>query len=76
MISYYKKLLWEFPYNEFLDWVYNQSKNNIVLVSEYKHNTPKNVNIVLEISSKTSIRNKNDKVIETIEVLYTYNNIK
>ena len=76
MISYYKKLLGEFPYNEFLDWVYNQSKNNIVLVSECKHNTPKNTNTVLEIPSKTSIRNKNDKVIETVEVLYTYNNIK
>lgn len=73
---YYKKLLGEFPYNEFLDWVYSQSKNNIVLVSEYKHNTPKNANIVLEIPSKTSIRNKNDKVIETVEVLYTYNSIK
>ena len=76
MISYYKKLLGEFPYNEFLDWIYNQSKNNIVLVSECKHNTPKNANTVLEMPSKTSIGNKNDKVIETIEVLYTYNNIK
>jgi DNA adenine methylase len=72
---YYKKILGEFPYDVFIEWVHNQSKNNIVLVSEYKHNVPKNANIVLEIPSKTSIRDKNNSVIETIEVLYSFNKI-
>jgi DNA adenine methylase len=71
--SYYKKILGEFPYHEFIEWVKLQSKKNIVLVSEYKHNVPEDANIVLEIPSKTSIRDKSGSVIETTEVLYTYN---
>jgi len=70
---YYKKILGEFPYDKFLDWINKQSKNNIVLVSEYKHNIPDNAYILLEIPSRTNIRNKNGKVIETVEVLYTVN---
>ncbi len=71
---YYKKILGEFPYDKFIEWVKEQSKNNIVLVSEYKHNVPEGAKIVLEIPSKTSIRDKTGNVIDTIEVLYTYNN--
>jgi len=70
---YYKKILGEFPYDKFLEWVNEQSKNNIVLISEYKHNLPDNAYILLEIPSKTSIRDKNGEVIETVEVLYTLN---
>jgi DNA adenine methylase len=69
---YYKKILGEFPYDNFLEWVHNQSKSNIVLVSEYKHNVPSDANILLEIPSKTSIRDKNGEVIKTIEVLYSF----
>jgi DNA adenine methylase len=68
---YYKKILGEFPYDIFLDWIHKQSKNNLVLVSEYKHNVPDDAIIVLEIPSKTSIRDKSGQVIETVEVLYT-----
>lgn len=68
---YYKKILGEFPYDKFLEWIHNQSKNNLVLVSEYKHNVPEDAYIVLEIPSKTSIRDKSGNVIETVEVLYT-----
>lgn len=71
---YYKKILGEFPYDKFIEWIKMQSKNNTVLVSEYKHNVPDDAIIVLEIPSKTSIRDKSGNVIETIEVLYTYNN--
>lgn len=71
--QYNKKLLGEFPYDEFLEWVKAQSKKNIVLVSEYKYNIPDGACIVLEIPSRTSIRNKSGNVIETVEVLYTYN---
>lgn len=73
--QYNKKLLGDFPYQEFLEWVKKQSKNNIVLISEYKHNLPNNAKIVLEIESKTSIRNKNKNVIPTTEILFTYNDI-
>ena len=74
--QYYKKILGDFPYDKFLEWVHIQSKNNTVLVSEYKHNVPDNANILLEIPSKTSIRDKSGKVIDTIEVLYSFNTIK
>jgi DNA adenine methylase len=70
---YYKSLLGDFSYDKFLRWVKEQSKENLVLVSEYKHNVPKTAAIVLEIKSKTSIRDKTNNVIETIEVLWTYN---
>jgi len=68
---YYKKILGEFPYDKFLDWIHKQSKNNLILVSEYKHNVPEDATIVLEIPSRTSIRDKSGNVIETVEVLYT-----
>lgn len=70
---YCKKILGKFPYDEFLKWVQKQSIKNIVLVSEYKHNVPDGAEIVLEIPSKTSIRDKSGNVIETVEVLYTLN---
>ena len=70
---YYKKILGVFDYNKFLEWVQYQSKKNIVLVSEYKHNIPDDARIVLEILSNTSIRDKSENVIQTTEVLYTYN---
>ena len=70
---YYKKILGEFPYDKFIEWTNEKSKNNIVLISEYKHNVPDNAYILLEIPSKTSIRDKNGEVIETVEVLYTPN---
>ena len=66
-------LIGTFDYDKFLEWVQYQSKKNIVLVSEYKHNTPYNARIVLEIASSTSIRDKSENVIQTTEVLYTYN---
>ena len=72
---YYKKILGEFPYDKYIEWVKLQSKKNIVLVSEYKHNVPEDAIVVLEIPSKTSIRDKSENVIETIEVLYTYNKL-
>lgn len=71
--QYNKTLLGTFPYDEFIEWVKEQSKKNIVLVSEYKHNIPEDAYIVLEIPSRTSIRDKTGNVIETVEVLYTYN---
>ena len=73
--QYSKVLLGDFPYNEFLRWAKEQSKDNIVLVSEYKHNTPEDAKILLEIPSRTDIRGKYGKQIKTVEVLWTYNNL-
>lgn len=70
---YYRKILGDFPYDKFLDWVAIQSKKNTVVISEYKHNVPSGANILLEIPSKTSVRDKTGNVIETVEVLWTYN---
>ena len=72
---YNKKLVGDFDYDLFLEWVKIMSKYNTVLVSEYKHNLPEGAKIVLEIPSRTSIRDKTGNVIETIEILYTFNNI-
>ena len=74
--SYYKKILGEFPYDKFIDWVKEQSKNNTVIISEYKHNVPDGATIIMEIPSKTSIRDKGGNVIETTEILFTYNNLQ
>lgn len=69
---YNKALLGKFPDDEFVEWVKQQSKHNIVLVSEYKHNVPDGANILLEINSKTAIRDKNNDLIPTIETVYTF----
>lgn len=73
--QYYKKLLGDFDYDKFLEWVRKQSESNIVLVSEYARNVPNDAHIVFEVESKTSIRDKNDQVIKTTEILYTFNDI-
>ncbi len=70
---YNKKMVGEFPYDKFIEWVKKHSLNNIVLVSEYKYNVPEDAYIVLEIPSRTDIRGKDGKQIPTVEVLYTYN---
>lgn len=46
------------------------SENNQVYISEY--NAPDDFISVLDIPTKTSIRDKNDNVIETCEKLFTY----
>jgi len=72
---YYKKILGTFPYDTFIEWTKKQSENNTVLISEYKHNVPEGAKIVLEIPSRTSIRDASGNVIETVEVLWTWNEI-
>jgi DNA adenine methylase len=73
--QYDKKILGNFPYDEFIEWVKEQSKNNVVLVSEYKRNAPEDAKILLEINSRTDIKGKGGKQIPTVEVLWTYNEI-
>ena len=59
-------------HENFLQWTKKMSEKNIVLVSEYKHNVPDGAKIVLEIPSRTSIRDKSGNVIETTEVLWEW----
>jgi DNA adenine methylase len=73
--QYYKKILGRFNYDEFLKWIKEQSKKNIVLISEYKHNLPKDAKLVFEIPSISGVRNKDGGCIKTTEILFTYNNI-
>jgi DNA adenine methylase len=72
---YNKNILGEFPYDKFLSWVKEQSKKNIVLISEYKHNVPEDAITLLEIPSRTDIRGKDGKQIKTTEILFTYNKL-
>lgn len=59
-----------FDYKEFWDIMRLWSKNNTVIISEYK--APKDFEIVLEISTKTDIRNKNCDREVRIERLFKY----
>lgn len=70
---YSVSLLGKFPYDKYLDWCRMHSKNNIVLISEYKKNVPDDGIILIEINSSTCVRNKKNKHINTIEALYTFN---
>lgn len=72
--QYCKSILGAFDYDSFLDWarIQNKKEGNTVLISEYKHNLPEDGIIVLEIPSRTSIRDKDGNVIETTEILFTF----
>ena len=72
---YNKKLLGEFDYTGFIDWAKEQSKENIVIISEYKRNVPNEATIILEMRSKADIRDKEGKIIPTTEVLFTFNEV-
>lgn len=65
----------EFNYDEYLHWVKEQSKNNVVICSEYKCNVPMDAKIIWEKESKKEIRDKDNKRNITIEVLWTYNDL-
>jgi len=72
--QYCKSILGTFDYDKFLDWarIQNSKNNNLVLISEYKHNLPEDGITILEMPSKTSIRDKDGSVIETTEILFTF----
>ena len=60
----------QFNHEEFWDWVREVSKNNIVLTSEYT--APEDFEVVLEIETKTDMRNKEQKQEPRIERLFRY----
>ena len=59
-----------FPYDDFYDWCVKQSKNNIILVSEY--NMPDNFECIWEKEVKLSIdsNKKNNPNVNRIEKLF------
>lgn len=56
---------------EFWDVMREWSKDNDVYISEY--NSPEDFKCVLEIPTKTDIRDKNNKSSKRVEKLFTYN---
>lgn len=57
---------------EFWQWCRNMSKNNIVIISEYK--APKDFKCIWQKKTKTEIRTKNNSRIDRIEKLFIYIN--
>jgi len=62
----------KFNHTEFWEVMRKWSAENIVFISEY--NAPDDFRCVLEIKTKTSIRDKNGEVINRIEKLFTKSN--
>ena len=71
---YSKKEVGIFNYNEFYQWVRDNSDKYDIYISEYKHNVPEDFEIVWEKKSKKDIRNKNNEQESTIEILMRYKN--
>lgn len=63
----------EFDTDEFWEIMRKWSKNNDVYISEY--NAPDDFKCVLEIPTKTIIRDNNNNPIYRTEKLFTYNKI-
>lgn len=70
--SYCKKEVGEFHHDEFYQWVINNSNKFDIYISEYKQNIPDDFEIVWEKQSKKDIRNRDNKRIDTVEVLIKY----
>ena len=71
---YSKKEVGIFNYNEFYQWVRDNSDKYDIYISEYKHNVPEDFEIVWEKKSKKDLKNKNNEQESTIEILMRYKN--
>ena len=69
--QYSKKECGVFNHEEFYKWVEDNKYKFTILISEYKQNVPDGFDIVWEIKSKKSIRDKNYVNQQTVEVLIT-----
>lgn len=69
---YCKSEVGEFNHDEFYKWVKDNHTNYDIYISEYKHNVPKDFQIVWELPSKKDIRNKDNIQEKTNEVLFKY----
>ena len=74
--QYCKSEVGEFNHEEFYQWVRDNSDKYEIYISEYKRNVPEDFEIVWEMKSKKDIRNKDNKRVDTIEVLMKYKNIQ
>lgn len=70
--QYCKDEVGEFNHDEFYQWVRENSNKYEIYVSEYKENVPKDFEIVWEKKSRKDIRDKENKLCKTIEVLIKY----
>ena len=70
--QYCKNEVGVFNHDEFYQWVRENSDKYEIYISEYKHNTPNDFEIVWEKNSKKDIRNKKNEQEKTIEVLIKY----
>lgn len=66
--SYSKREVGGFNHDEFFEWVKDNSKNNIILISEYAHNVPDGFSIVWQRESRQNMVGKRI----TNEVLIKY----
>ena len=64
----------KFDHESFWKTMEKWSENNVVFISEYV--APEEFKCVLEIPTRTDIRNKNNELIPRIEKLFTYNKTK
>ena len=70
--QYCKGEVGEFNHDEFYQWVRENSNKYEIYVSEYKENVPEDFEIVWETKSRKDIRDKENKLCKTIEVLIKY----
>ena len=70
--QYCKDEVGEFNHDEFYQWVRENSNKYEIYVSEYKENVPEDFEIVWEKKSRKDIRDKENKLCKTIEVLIKY----
>ncbi len=72
--QYCKNEVGQFNHDEFYDWVKRFHNNYEIYISEYKENVPEDFEVVWEYQSRQDIRNKDNKLQKTIEVLIQYKN--
>jgi len=68
---YARKEVGIFNHNDFYQWIIKTSEIAKIYVSEYIQNVPEYAKIVWEIDSRKDIRNKNNELEKTKEVLFT-----
>ena len=72
--QYCKNEVGKFDHDEFYQWVRENSDKYEIYISEYKENIPNDFEIVWEKTSRKDIRNRNNELVKTQEVLIKYKN--
>ena len=72
--QYCKNEVGKFDHDEFYQWARENSDKYEIYISEYKENIPNDFEIVWEKTSRKDIRNRNNELVKTQEVLIKYKN--